>query len=396
MKNVRIAKLALIALCAIASLGTQTQESWGGRPSPPPPPPPVKFGMRLFSMPADYVGGSVDVQQINDLGEAVGRYSLPDDTRQPFYFNASSVSTVATNLNDLPLDPDWAVPNGWYIQSALGINNLGDIVGKLAMISDPSRGRGFILELRPDPLGQTLLPRLHLIPDDTWNATYARRINDMGDVLGACDSTTAYIYRAPLHGAPGDVNVEILPFGMWVWDALMNNPTPSHGTQIVAWSDSLNAPFRYTMETGNTEVLNLPISGIRGLSDSGSFCGHQYIKRKDNPFYYDGSIHALTGASFGQDINSDNDVLGEGNTGTNKPVLFHSEVGTLDLSKLVVASNSSEQQIWSNGYANWSKLTERNIPGTDPAVASFPAITGSIRTTTNYYWAYVLRPIPVQ
>jgi hypothetical protein len=188
--------LSILALCSSALSRAQA-----GRPKPPPATP--IYTLHLFSMPPDYAGGHTSVGEINDVGEAVGRYRNSDGTRQqPFIVNVFSADPVVTNLNDIPLDPDWDVPAGWQIYTAYGINNLGDIVGSLALISDLSRRRGYILEQRPDPLGSTLLPRLHLVPDDVSNDTYAYtwRINDAGEVLGSLNQETGYIYRPGLHG----------------------------------------------------------------------------------------------------------------------------------------------------------------------------------------------------
>jgi len=354
-------------------------------------------------MPSDYVGGSMDCQKMNNRGEVVGRYYLPDGTQQAFYFDALSGSSVATNLNDIALDPLYTLPaGGWFFFAALGINDLGDIVGALSLPGQPDTRRGFILELRPDPLDTTLKPRLHLVPDGAWSRSYARHINNAGDVLGTGDSVTAYYYRPALHGMPGDANVSIVPFDCNSFYACMNNPTAQHGTQVVSWSEAYAGFVRYTLGDAAPEPLNLASSvhDIRGLSDTGNFCGYvwNYKGTKYTPFYSDGAVQLLqTGARFGQDINSGNDVLTEG--GPSKPILYHGTYGALDLSQIVVAATPALQTVWTSGSANWSSLTERGIPGTDPSVAAFPGIVGSVRTdalsTTSYYWAYVLLPIPV-
>ena len=392
--------LSMVASILLAT--SWNQHAFAGKTAPPPPtPPPVNYALGLFTMPTDYAGGSMHVLEMNDYCEAVGRYYLPDNTQQPFYFHALSGNTVATNLNDISLDPNWQVPQGWYIFAALGINDLGDIVGALARLGEPNTRRGFVLELRPNPLDTTVTPRLHLIPENpAWSQTYARRINNAGDVLGLWDDVTAYHYRPALHGIAGDTNVNILPFACSGWDALMNSPTASHGTQVVAWSQSYNGWVRYTLGDANPVLLSVPSSGgVRGLSDAGTFCGETYARNKYRPYYHDGTVRYLTVAkNFGQDINSGNDVLTEGGGTTNKPILVHSTSGALDLSKIVVASTPALQNYWAGASANWSSMTERGVPGTDPSVAAFPAIVGSVTSSTSsplFYSAYVLLPIPV-
>ena len=232
---------ALLLITAIASpvVAAPPSGKGGGKGGDEEAPPPALFELQRYAMPANYAGGTVAAEEMNALGELVGYYGASDATEQPFYIDVRSGATVASNLNDLPLDPNYDVPDGWYIYAATGINNWSDISGALALSSDPDQLRGFVLEMVPDPTDASVLPRLHLLPDEAWTHTYARRINDAGQVLGRGDDITSYIYRTGLHGLPGDLEVEVLPFQFDAWSAHMNNPTASHGTQIAAYSNPI-------------------------------------------------------------------------------------------------------------------------------------------------------------
>lgn len=398
----RISRCVLFSTLATGLLGLVALQSapagkGGGKGKPgggDTTPPPVTYGLKLFAMPPDYEGSTVSVEEMNVDGEIVGFYPLPDGTKQPFYFNAFSNDVVVTNLNDIELDPAHGVPTGWYIYAATGINKWGDISGALALESNPAVLRGFVLELRPDPTDLTLKPRMHLIPDGFWDHTYARRINDAGEVLGRGDDMMSYIYRPPLHGTAGDANVQILPFVFDAWYAHLNNPTAQHDTQIVAWSSAIGEYVRYTLGDDAAEILNLDVRDVRGLSDTGSLCGYRKSRKNLVGYLYDGVFHDLPEVDFAQGVNASDDVVGD-RYGTG-PILYHKTHGAIDL-ETVVAASDSEQQLWINGDPGFSRITNRGVVGAGTALADFPAVAGTLRrydTEYSYFYeGYVLIPL---
>ena len=148
----------LIATAAVAMLVTGSMlfaakggnkgKPDGGGEDPSAEPPPIIYALHRFTLPADYLGGFWNVQEINDVGELVGHFDDDDGnyrTNQAFYLDTNTGNTVATNLNDIQFDEEFGVPVGWYISRANGINNLGDIAGGLALEADPEQIQGCII-----------------------------------------------------------------------------------------------------------------------------------------------------------------------------------------------------------------------------------------------------------
>ena len=109
-----------VAIPAIAGKNGKGKPGDGGDTPPPPPPPPIHYQLQRLPMPADYAGGTVAVEEMNVHGELVGYYPKADapGVDLPFYFDAYSGTGTVTNLNDITLDTDWEIPEGWYIDRA--------------------------------------------------------------------------------------------------------------------------------------------------------------------------------------------------------------------------------------------------------------------------------------
>ena len=213
------------------------------------------------------------------------------------------------------------MPDGWYIYAATGINNLGDISCALARDGDIKQLRGCVIEMRPDALDPSLKPRVHLIPDGAWSHTYARRINDVGVILGVGDSDTSYVYRVPLHGQTGDESVTVIPIPFNAWYAFLTNPVNDGGPSLVkAEIYVTDEILTYNVDEGTWSFADLSnlgfnLADIRGVNDLGSFCGNyskQISKRKtaNRGFAYDGVFVALDDMEFGDNLNNDGDVIG--------------------------------------------------------------------------------------
>lgn len=396
----------LIILLAVFGMGLAPfvvlAKKPGGGGGDPPPPPPVLYALHRLVMPADYEGGII-YQEMNDVREVVGFYRDADieGGEQPFYLDARTGNTVVTNMNEFQFEAGFGVPDGWYISRAHGINNLGDIAGSLDLYGDPDRTRGCVIELEPDPLDSSVKPRLHLIPDNGWSRTYARRINDVGVILGRGNSETAYVYRAPLHGLPGDDAVTVIstPFDSWSRGYLTN---PVNGGPTLVKAD-LNFPISeiltYNVDSGTSSFSDVSIldnAAIRGFNDFGSFCG-TYIRPKAKRnrggrfgFLFNGVFETMDSMDFSTSLNNSEDVAGR--TPGYRPVLDHQVHGSILIDDTIVAQNSEEQAIWDDsGIHNDLKATERNESG-------FPVLTGTmVRPDSPYSWTfkdcYVLFPI---
>lgn len=365
-------------------------------------PPPVFYALHRFVLPFDYEEGFWKVEEINDVGELVGHYDDNDGnsrTRQPFYLDTNTGSTIVTNLNDVQFDEGFGVPVGWYISRANGINNLGDIAGGLAQDGDPERMQGCIIEMRPDPLDLTVKPRIHLIPDGIWSRTYARRINDVGVILGRGDAETAYVYQATLHGQPGDDSVTTIPTSFDAWSqGFLTNPVNGGPTLVKAVLSDTDEILTYNVdaETSSfTDVSNLKITLITGFNDVGSFCGRSPRKGRTSikGFFYDGvyeSLNAMLGASY---INDSGDVIGR--DPSYRPVIHLPEHGSVLLDEVIVAENEQEQAIWDNSGGDWDPTLSTGNAG------GFPVVAGTLRRldgpyteiNSNFHDGYYLTPI---
>ncbi len=262
----------------------------------PPAEPTVHYLLHRFTMPADYFGGTVS-QEINDVLEVVGWYRNPliEGTEQPFYFDATSGETRATNLNEIEFDASFGLPvdeeGVWYINTATDINNMGDISCSLGLVGNSDRLRGAVIEMRPDPADPSLKPRIHLIPDEAWSHTYARSINDVGVVLGRGDSETSYVYQVPFRSVvdvtavPTPVTVIPTPFDAW-YSGHLTNPINDGPTLVYAGIlYDTNEYLTYNVDTGAssfTDVSGLDIADIRGFVASW-LCGAIFFLLLNTP-----------------------------------------------------------------------------------------------------------------
>lgn len=394
MTQKRIWTFTLLAIALAVTLTTDSLVLGKGKPPKDPPPepdpPPVSYALHRFSMPVDFgadgFGGTVSVEELNDVGELVGYY--PDSTveggEQPFYLDINSDDTVATNLNDLEYDQDYGIPAGWHIGAATGINNLGDISAALENDNDPDQLRGCVIQLRPDSSDLTLLPRLNEIPEDpAWGHTYARRINDEGVVLGGdTDLHIAYVYHL------GDEDVQIIPEPFHVWShGYLTNPVGG-GASLVKMTLG-DEVLTYNVDSGTSTSESLD-NALRGFNDYGDYCGSYAAKRnRKKGYWFDGVLHSLDDMSFASSLNNAGDVIGEDSG--DRIILYHPDHGSISLDTTIVAENDAEQAIWDESKSLAPTLSERDVTG-------FPIVSGTMlrndTSITFHYDGYILIPIP--
>ena len=367
----------------------------GGKPGGDPPPAVVNYAFQRVPLPADFEFGIPWPRNINTQGEIAGYYDSLGGN-QPYYYDINSGASQLTNLNDLSLDSGFDVPDGWYIYAATDINNRGDISGALATSDGAEQLRGFVLELRPD---DGVLPRLHTIPDEAWTRTYASRINDAGEVLGRGDASESYIYNAPVHGSAGDPNVSILPMAFDAFYAYLNNPVGNSPAQVLTSGGLL-----YTLGDAAATDLNLG-ARIDGFNDAGVISGSRQVagkgkKTTETGYIYDGQFTDILSLRIAIDINNSGDVIGPAYKTNYRPTLVHATHGVidLDLDGVVVFENDADQTLWESVSRHVWKVSERGILGTDPAVADFPVIVGSLHVPGGSAFAdelFILQPVPV-
>lgn len=385
-----------VLLLAVISMPVQAKKGGGGKPGdgggdPEPTTPPVNYSLYRFTLPADYFGGLWDVEEVNELGEVVGHYADPVAAggEQPYYLDTRTGNTVATNLNDLEFDTVFSIPPGWYIDAATGINNLGDISCALAKVGDPEQLRGGVIVLRPEVAGP---PQIHLMNDGAWSHTYARRINDVGVVLGRGDSVTSYVYQMPLHGQGTDGIVHVIPTAFDAWWAHLSNPInggPTLVNKIVFTTKDEVLTYNADNHTeSHLDISALGISNVTDFNDGGSFCGSYNAKGKNRGskgYLFDGVFHSLGEMEFGDGLNNSGDVIGLAGA-TRRPVLDHPVHGAILIDDTIITA----KVIWdSSGGHRMPTLSERNASG-------FPVIAGMMLRPdspfASFYEGYVLFP----
>lgn len=283
----RIAGLGLFA--TMITVGVSAT-SFAGKPTPPPPPaPPVRYEIQFFSTP----NGGGYINDFNDQSQAVGWYLLNGRKRAWFYDPSSNPEGV-TDLDQLlelyhPDGEPGGAPGGWLLASAVGMNELGAIVGYMERPDDASANpirQSYMLDLNA-----TDGPKLAVIPDQALGYAYAKDINNHGLVLGtyavAADlngSYDRYLYQTDLYGTSADQAVR--PLGLSVrntekvrvseqdWDSVTNQLSPAEFAGLAF--EPLIA-FRYSTIDGGT-VTKFPelIGQVSDTTNFGDFCGAAY------------------------------------------------------------------------------------------------------------------------
>jgi hypothetical protein len=380
-------------------------------------PPPVQYLLHRFTLPTDYEGGSAfepRVREVNDVGELVGYYNDVNviGGEQPFYLDTDTLSPEATNLNDLEFDAEFPIPPGWYIDAALGINNLGDISCALALDGDPEQFRGGVIVLRPGlPGNQVSNPQMHLLPDGApdgaWSGfhTYACSINDIGVVLGRGDTVTSYVYQMPLHGQETDGIMHIISGNFDAFDAHLSNPIgggPSFvNAPIFEPYIGFNEFFTYNVGTHTAEALTdisgLDINGVHDFNDWGNFCGdlsNQKGKNKEQGFVYDTEVVPLSAMKHSSGLNNSGDVVGV--TSGGRPVLDHPVLGSILIDDVIVALTPDEQAIWDNSGSGDNTVSNSHPTLSERGLSEFPVISGMMirpgSSYSNFFDGYVLFP----
>ena len=304
MKSIawRITKhFVFIAVLSASWAGT----TFAGKPSPPPPPPPppVRYEIQFFNTLTP--GGGGYMNDFNNKSQAVGWYSL-NGRKRAWFYDPVITPTGVTDLDQLvranrPDSQLGGVPTDWFIASAVGMNELGAIVGYLELSNDPAVNptirRGYVLDL--NAMGG---PKLTTIPDEALRYATPTDINNHGLVLGIFALTTdlrgvydRYLFRTDLYdGQVADLLVH--PVGLRV--QYTEKVRLSEQTQIApgsAWSaaqfagdwEGYTSAFRCskTSSVSNDAVVtNFPqLFGTPKVWDTttrGDFCGAAYYARE--------------------------------------------------------------------------------------------------------------------
>ena len=190
-------------------LGGPTANVSAGKPPSPPPPSPFKYSIQLLGTLGGAESGTEDM---NEFGDVVGWSHTSDGSRHAFLYTASS------GMQDLNVVAQSALPDGWELDLAHGINYWGQIVGTTKIVGNLSTS-GF----RYTP-GEGGAPG-EFLDLGALGMRIAYAINDSGDVVGLSIDADGR-ERACLY-TDGDEFVQLLPLPsdgrLWRPQAINNN-----------------------------------------------------------------------------------------------------------------------------------------------------------------------------
>jgi uncharacterized membrane protein len=381
----------IIGLLATAvALATWIETSFGAKPAPPPPLPPIRYRIQYWTIPnADPTTASLN--GMNNLGQIVGWYYNLAGSRRGYLYDPLSIdSHVAVDLETHVGGA--GVPSGWRISGALGINDDGIIVGSVSPSEDADATvrQGFVLDT------QAAVPQVVLLPNwGAWSYTYARQINDNGDILGVYenpdDSTGLYFYN------PNDPNSPYFLDDVQT-NGLLNNPTATRPAQVGGTFDNgTQAPFRWTPQSNTLETFGTltTVGGVRGMNDAGTLCGSTrsgkpstiYPMRVNLP---PAQLLSNIYGPWGQDINSTGDVL-LASAGTKSGGLYRDDWpaygNSVDVNKLVTGTQA-ELATWASASSTALYLINDRISGINAG-----EIAGYLRFTDGTNARFLLVPV---
>ena len=369
----------------------------GGKTPPPPPLPPIAYQIKYFYPPnVPTSGGEIDYlvnvfQGLNNSGDCVGSYGAPNGEQHAWLFSPLNQVNTAIDLNDIGAV---GVPNGWVIASAMDINDLGAIVGYLRPVGTPANlpsvRRGFVLDTSVNP------PLLSLLPDDAWGNTYARRINENGDVQGVfqrSDSTWgAYLFKPALnpalYGTP-DQFPEIINVVLANPTAMnLINPSVGFPAKVVGMNAANNA-FSYVRGGSLTYITSFGF-----INDNGIICGTLYkditirknTTRRQSFIFRDaaGTQEIVAGSdgmgAFG--FNAHGTIMAQLSS---KTLLYQDLWGFVDINSLVTGTPADR--------AEWTYATSHVTKQNDSGPLGFGQIAGPQWFSNGSKGYFLLTPV---
>jgi hypothetical protein len=145
----------------------------------------VSVGYRVSFIPIPEDASGSMLYDVNNLGQAVGSFSIPDPDRDigsryvSFLYDAVSGTYISSDQM-IALDPQWRDV------TFVGMNNLGAIVGR---IDNLTREISAGIIVYPDDAGWSY----EILPSPGFSKrSWARKINDDGDIVGTYYVETAW------------------------------------------------------------------------------------------------------------------------------------------------------------------------------------------------------------
>ena len=346
----------------------------GGDPPPPPPLPPVEYQVTHISLPYPADTSASHLNDFSDSGMAVGNYNTLAHERRAWLYDPFNPFS-AVDLNDLPI----IGLEGWVIHSAVGVNNNGLVVGYASPTGDPVDRQGVVIDL--------VSMEMFALPDTGWGwtDTYARKVNDNGDILGTFwrgDGTQGvYLYNPGLRdveAADDDLEIiDVVVIGGDIFD--LNNPLPGVPTQIVGTAAdgsiceyTRGGAVSYRTDVLADSVVSLQVNELGDIAGNGTITV-QVRKNKierTNVLYRDTGVEEYLEMPNGGVTGLTND----GTVLTNSGDLYVDGWGWVDVHLLIAPAGPTS-------LGNNPKINNVGLPG-------FSQIAGNVGAEL-----YVLTPV---
>jgi probable HAF family extracellular repeat protein len=435
-------KKQLLVLVGIAVAVAGAGLSLGAKPPPPPPPaPPPPYSLQMLDN--SFEGTSSTLEQLNDLGDAIGY--AEDATGGTVAFVTTPESREAgidmISLRQLlidggyyvplpdpppgtPPDPDPGLPSGWAINDIAGINNLRQIAATATLVeNDEIVGHKPIRIQLAVTNGVVSISALDDLSSPFTDAHefHVVAVNNQGDILGhalvpdpAAAGQTVWhlILYSPEVGwsdlGTVDPGVSTLGGDLSDRDASASVYVVGNGGFVEGfgnWRLQYNIPLAQTdslIRFQGTYSRN-PYAFTFGVNASGQVAGLMSTGRSDErAFLYDGTMKNLgnlTSANSWNDswanaVNSSGDTAGGSFTGSvpgNTGLLYvYSRGKTYDMANCLNAADKAVyQSLVAGGRSDSNDLADINASG----VISGPGLGVSGNYNIAGKRAYLLIPV---
>jgi hypothetical protein len=377
--------LWLLWVCYLALVTTEALagKPGGGGTTPPPPLPDVRYEVKIIPTSSP----SVWVNEINDAGIIVGRFAS-----RAFIYDQPG--DITYNLNDFPellSQLDIKFGSDWIFNSAVGINNFGQVVGRVENLIT-LRTEGFAMDTFLDPNPSAwLVRRLPPVPGDH---SYARRINIHGQVLGSYKISEDSDERDCFVCNPWDTNPTAIPFGLTVNSD--NIGINNYG--VVA--GVLQSGLTFYGTSSNIQTVNGITNSIRfgGINDYGIMSVSAYLKinNKRQPlstYRVSDSLEKVLENGHPWGMNQDGDIAINLDNGI--PKLAYNGSTALNIPKQVLSitdlipdSDPMKSTLVNNNPFWLTTIGNRNSTG-------FGQLAGSVRTSNGDIGVVLTPYVPV-
>ncbi len=299
--------------------------------------PSVEYQSVAISLPST---DSIYLNDFNDSAQACGRFGTPRSgwIYSPVLAN-HPVDTVV-DVNTLNIE---GLNAGWVIRNCVGISNNGLVVGQVSPVDDASETawRGYVLDISVTPA------QFYELPDDaySWDSTFARKVNDNGDILGTFQvggMVGSYLYNPGLRSGDPEIELEVLDFiDTRAIKGSLNNPPVGVASTIIGSTDVSDSGIVVYPRGSTPYYLPEGIGSEGAVNDFGGIAGRGAIevpinKKKTESvqvIYRDYVTEDYFEGYYGrlESLNNSGTMLMRSSTGS---TLFHDDYGFIDVASI--------------------------------------------------------------